>query len=29
MAGIISYFGIGQLVGAFRLAEFRRAMRRG
>ncbi len=26
--GVISYFGIGQLIGAFRLGEFRRAMRR-
>ncbi|CUH82992.1 murein biosynthesis integral membrane protein MurJ [Thalassovita mediterranea] len=27
--GIISYFAIGQLIGAFRLAEFKGAMRRG
>ncbi len=26
--GILSYFGLGQLIGAFRLSEFRRAMRR-
>ena len=26
--GIISYFGIGQLVGAFQLSEFRSALRR-
>ncbi len=26
--GIVSYFGIGQLLGAFRLAEFRGALRR-
>ena len=26
--GVISYFGIGQLIGAFRLGEFRSAMRR-
>jgi len=26
--GIISYFGIGHLIGAFKLGEFRRAMRR-
>ncbi|MEM8539084.1 MAG: lipid II flippase MurJ, partial [Pseudomonadota bacterium] len=26
--GIVSYFGIGQLLGAFRIAEFRRAIRR-
>ena len=26
--GISSYFGIGQLIGAFRLSEFRNAMRR-
>ena len=26
--GAVSYFGIGQLIGAFRLAEFRRAMKR-
>ena len=26
--GIVSYFGIGQLIGAFRLGEFRRALRR-
>lgn len=25
----ISYFGIGQLIGAFRLSEFKSAMRRG
>jgi len=28
MIGIVSYFGIGHVVGAFRLGEFRRAMRR-
>lgn len=28
VAGIVSYFGIGHLLGAFRLGEFRRAMRR-
>ncbi|MGR3629527.1 MAG: murein biosynthesis integral membrane protein MurJ [Sulfitobacter sp.] len=27
--GAISYFGIGQLIGAFRLSEFKRAVRRG
>lgn len=27
--GILSYFGIGQLIGAFRLSEFRNAVRRG
>jgi putative peptidoglycan lipid II flippase len=27
--GIISYFGIGQIIGAFRLSEFKAAMRRG
>jgi putative peptidoglycan lipid II flippase len=27
--GIVSYFGIGQLIGAFRLGEFRRALKRG
>lgn len=27
--GMISYFGLGHLLGAFRLSEFRRAMRRG
>ncbi|MGJ8628016.1 MAG: murein biosynthesis integral membrane protein MurJ [Sulfitobacter sp.] len=27
--GIVSYFGIGQLIGAFRLSEFKGAMRRG
>jgi putative peptidoglycan lipid II flippase len=26
--GIISYFGIGQMIGAFQLGEFKRAMRR-
>ncbi len=26
--GIVSYFGIGQLIGAFKLGEFKRAMRR-
>ncbi len=26
--GIISYFGIGHLIGAFRMGEFRRALRR-
>jgi len=28
MVGIVSYFGIGQIIGAFKLGEFRRAMRR-
>ncbi len=27
--GMVSYFGAGQLIGAFRLSEFKRAMRRG
>ncbi|MGH1353915.1 MAG: murein biosynthesis integral membrane protein MurJ [Thalassovita sp.] len=27
--GIISYFGIGQLIGAFRLSEFKAALKRG
>lgn len=27
--GMVSYFGIGHAIGAFRLGEFRRAMRRG
>ncbi|WP_372604419.1 murein biosynthesis integral membrane protein MurJ [Actibacterium sp.] len=27
--GIVSYFGLGHILGAFRLSEFRRAMRRG
>ena len=27
--GMVSYFGTGHLIGAFRLSEFRRAMRRG
>lgn len=27
--GAVSYFGVGQMFGAFRLAEFRAAMRRG
>ena len=27
--GMVSYFGIGQLIGAFRLSEFKRAIRRG
>ena len=27
--GALSYFGIGQLIGAFRMAEFRGALRRG
>ena len=27
--GIVTYFGTGQLIGAFRLSEFRQAMRRG
>ncbi|MDW4499000.1 murein biosynthesis integral membrane protein MurJ [Sulfitobacter sp. D35] len=27
--GIVTYFGAGQLIGAFRLAEFRSALRRG
>jgi len=26
--GIVSYFGIGQIIGAFRLAEFKRTLRR-
>jgi putative peptidoglycan lipid II flippase len=26
--GMAAYFGFGQLLGAFRLAEFRRAVRR-
>ncbi|MBU2983504.1 murein biosynthesis integral membrane protein MurJ [Lentibacter algarum] len=29
LAGIIGYFGLGQLLGAFRLAEFKAAARRG
>jgi putative peptidoglycan lipid II flippase len=29
MVGIVSYFGIGQMIGAFRLGEFRRAFQRG
>ncbi len=29
LIGMASYFGIGQLIGAFRLAEFKSAMRRG
>ncbi len=28
-AGVVSYFALGQLLGAFRLSEFRAAMRRG
>ena len=28
VVGIVGYFGIGHLLGAFRLSEFRRAMRR-
>lgn len=28
VVGIVSYFGIGQLIGAFKLGEFRRALRR-
>lgn len=28
MSGVVSYFGIGQMIGAFRISEFRRAMRR-
>ncbi len=28
LAGIVTYFGVGQLIGAFRLAEFRGALRR-
>jgi putative peptidoglycan lipid II flippase len=28
LAGIVSYFGIGHLIGAFRLSEFRQALRR-
>jgi putative peptidoglycan lipid II flippase len=27
--GIVSYFGIGQIIGAFRLSEFKAAMKRG
>jgi len=27
--GAVSYFGVGQMIGAFRLAEFKGAMRRG
>ena len=27
--GMVSYFGLGHLIGAFRLADFRRALRRG
>ncbi|SMX31222.1 murein biosynthesis integral membrane protein MurJ [Actibacterium lipolyticum] len=27
--GIVAYFGLGHVLGAFRLSEFRRAMRRG
>jgi putative peptidoglycan lipid II flippase len=29
LIGMFSYFGIGQIIGAFRLGEFRSAMRRG
>ncbi|QFT58635.1 putative peptidoglycan biosynthesis protein MurJ [Sulfitobacter sp. THAF37] len=29
LVGMVSYFGVGQLIGAFRLSEFRRALRRG
>ncbi|HHX88277.1 MAG TPA: murein biosynthesis integral membrane protein MurJ [Paracoccus sp.] len=29
MAGIVSYFGLGAILGAFRLSDFRAAMRRG
>ncbi|WP_424985544.1 murein biosynthesis integral membrane protein MurJ [Microbulbifer sp. S227A] len=29
LVGIVTYFGFGHLIGAFRLAEFRGAMRRG
>ncbi|MFO8125828.1 MAG: lipid II flippase MurJ, partial [Yoonia sp.] len=28
LIGIISYFGIGHLIGAFKLSEFRRNLRR-
>ena len=28
LIGIVSYFGLGQMLGAFRLGEFRRALRR-
>ena len=28
VSGIISYFGIGHLIGAFALAEFKRSLRR-
>ena len=27
--GMVSYFGTGQMIGAFRLGEFRRAFQRG
>ena len=29
LIGMISYFGIGQMIGAFRLADFKRSLRRG
>lgn len=29
LVGMISYFGAGQVIGAFRLAEFKRSLRRG
>lgn len=29
LIGAVSYFGVGQLIGAFRLSEFRRSLRRG
>ena len=29
LIGLVSYFGVGQLIGAFHLSEFRRALRRG
>ncbi len=28
LIGVVSYFGIGQLLGAFKLSDFRRSMRR-
>jgi len=29
VGGVVAYFGIGQVIGAFRLAEFRHALKRG
>ncbi|KZY05366.1 MULTISPECIES: murein biosynthesis integral membrane protein MurJ [unclassified Sulfitobacter] len=29
LIGAVSYFGVGQLIGAFRLSDFRRSLRRG